>query len=271
MQDAPANLLSVVIPMYRESARIVPTVQDVIATLRDRRTPSEVILVDDGSTDDTVEAVQPFLTDAGDGSVERVTLVRFEKNRGKGAAVRAGLAEARGGWRLMMDADNAARVAEVDKLLAHIAGNTGIVAGSRSMPESVVSAKTSRRLTGLIFKALLLGLGLRLARDTQCGFKLYRADVAEAIAKHGVEDRFAFDLEHLLLTQRLGTRVKEVGIRWRHVDGGQINPVADGLKMLVQAALIRLRDYGNPALPGRDKPAAQVEPKPTGVPASQRP
>ncbi|MEO1715693.1 MAG: glycosyltransferase [Planctomycetota bacterium] len=254
MQDAPANLLSVVIPMYRESARIVPTVQDVIATLRDRRTPSEVVLVDDGSTDDTVETVQPFLTDAGDGSIERVTLVRFEKNRGKGAAVRAGLAEARGDWRLMMDADNAARVAEVDKLLAHANGNVGLVAGSRSADGAIVEAQGFRKLTGLIFKVALLALGLRLAKDTQCGFKLYRADVAEAIAKHGIEDRFAFDLEHLLLTQRLGTRVKEVGIRWQHIDGSQVSPIVDGIKMLYQAACIRFRSYGILELPARPEP-----------------
>lgn len=274
MQDAPASLLSVVIPMYRESARIVRTLRDAIETLETRSQPSEIVLVDDGSPDDTVSVVKPFLTDTAVGPIQRITLVRFERNRGKGAAVRAGLAEARGQWRLMMDADNAARVTEVDTLLAHASGNTGIVAGSRSMPESVVSAKGSRRLTGLIFKTALLGLGLRLARDTQCGFKLYRADVAEAIATHGIEDRFAFDIEHLLLAQKLGTAVREVGIRWTHIDGGQINPVVDGLKMLVQAAKIRLRDYGAPALPDRDKPAAQVEPKPAtqsaAVSASQR-
>ncbi len=236
---------------------------DVISTLRDRPTPSEVVLVDDGSTDDTVQTVQPFLTEVGEGTIERVTLVRFEKNRGKGAAVRAGLAEARGAWRLMMDADNAARVMEVDKLFEHAKGEVGLVAGSRSAEGAIVQAQGFRKLTGLIFKSALLVLGLRLARDTQCGFKLYRADVAEAIAAHGVEDRFAFDLEHLLLTQRLGARVREVGIRWVHVDGSQVSPIVDGLKMLRQAARIRFRDYGELNLPRREacvsRQAAGVE------------
>lgn len=255
MQDAPSNLLSVVIPMYRESARIEPTLRDVIDSLKDRSAPSEVVLVDDGSTDATVQTVAPFLTDAPVGSLQRVALVRFEKNKGKGAAVRAGLAEARGAWRLMMDADNAARVIEVDKLFEHAAGDVGLVAGSRSAQGAIVEAQGFRKLTGLIFKTALLALGLRLAQDTQCGFKLYRADVAQAIAEHGVEDRFAFDLEHLLLTQRLGTRVKEVGIRWVHVDGSQVSPIVDGIKMLGQAARIRFRDYGAIGLPA---PAASV-------------
>ncbi len=264
MQDAQPIMLSVIIPMYREAARIEPTLRDVLATLSPRTESSEVVLVDDGSPDDTVETVRPYLKSRADGAVQRVTLVRLARNRGKGAAVRAGLAEARGRWRLMMDADNAARVCEVDKLLAQADGGTGIVAGSRSARGAEIDAKGFRRLTGLIFKTALLTLGLRLAKDTQCGFKLYRHDVAQAIAAHGVEDRFAFDLEHLLLAQRLGTRVEEVGIRWRHVDGGQINPVIDGLKMLGQAVRIRFRDYSGASIkpPDDRRSDAQIEVKP---------
>lgn len=267
MQDAQASLLSVIIPMYRESARIGPTLRDTIATLKLRSQPSEIVLVDDGSRDDTVQTVEPFLSGTGEGPIERIVLVRFEVNRGKGAAVRAGLARARGTWRLMMDADNAARVDQVFTLFEHARGDTGIVAGSRSAPGAVVEAKGFRKLTGLLFKAALLTLGLRLARDTQCGFKLYRADVADAIAEHGVEDRFAFDIEHLLLAQKLGTHVREVGIRWTHVDGGQINPVVDGLKMLGQAARIRFRDYGTLSLPSDDagRATSQIEPKPAAA------
>jgi hypothetical protein len=83
-------------------------------------------------------------------------------------------------------------------------------------------------------------LGLNLLRDTQCGFKLYRADVARAIVKLGREDRFAFDLEHLLIASRLGP-IAEVGIAWEHKDGGTVSPVRDGLKMLREAARIRWR------------------------------
>lgn len=264
MQDAHPFMLSVVIPMYRESDRIESTLRDVMETLRTRGHPSEVILVDDGSGDATIETVRPHLRDRAVGSIQRVVLVRFDRNRGKGAAVRAGLAEARGSWRLMMDADNAARVLEVDRLLAHAKGDVGIVAGSRSVPGSQVDAKGFRRLTGFLFKSSLRVMGLRLARDTQCGFKLYRADLAEAIVGAGVEDRFAFDIEHLLLTRRLGLSVAEVGIRWRHIDGGQISPVIDGLRMLGRAALIRFRDYGDLSLPeaGGGRADAELEAKP---------
>jgi dolichyl-phosphate beta-glucosyltransferase len=250
--------------MFREAARIVPTLDHTIPALRAMPLHCELILVDDGSTDETVEVVTPHLTHEPVGGLRCVRLERHGVNLGKGAAVRTGLAAAQGRWRLIMDADNAAAVTESDKLLsaARADPRIGLVAGSRCLPDSQVEASPFRVLTGAMFKLALRAVGLRLLRDTQCGFKLYRHDLARAIAEHGVEERFAFDVEHLLLARRMGVQVREVGIRWKHVPGGRINPVIDGLRMVGRAVRIRRRVY--PGLPDLSTPVvpSQVEIKP---------
>lgn len=253
----PRPVLSVVIPMYREASRIGPTLEDAVATLRGGGRASEIILVDDGSPDGTVNAVKPWVTDVRQGNLERVVLVKHGSNRGKGAAVRTGMAAARGEWRLMMDADNAARVGEVERLMAKADLGVSMVCGSRNTEDAAVRAQFFRKASGLIFRAALGLMGLNLLKDTQCGFKLYRRDVAELVTKLGREDRFAFDLEHLLLAKKLG-RIVEVGIAWEHKTGGTVNPIVDGLKMLREAARIRWRFL-------RERPAAVVEVKPSAA------
>lgn len=255
--------LSVVVPMFREARRVGTTLSDLIPALRVGTGSSELVLVDDGSDDATVEVVRPFLSEVPDGSLRSVRLVRFERNRGKGAAVRAGLGAARGGWRLLMDADNACHVSEVGKLLAE-AERTGVgmVIGSRRVAGAVVTSKASRRLAGGIFRASLWPLGLALAQDTQCGFKLYRADFADVIVRLAREDRFAFDLEHLLIAKRGGFGIAEVGVVWTHVDGGTVRPIRDGVKMLLRAVVIRGRHLGPVASAARSAPTSEIEAKP---------
>ncbi|MFG0260396.1 MAG: glycosyltransferase, partial [Phycisphaerales bacterium JB041] len=224
--------VSVVVPMYREASRIDATLADAVSLLSVADHTSEIVLVDDGSPDETVERVSPFLTDTPDGPLLGVRLLRHPQNRGKGAAVRTGLAGARGRWRLMMDADNAATVRELSTLRRAIAPGVGLVAGSRVAAGSRVDAVAGRRLAGSVFKLALRVMGLDLLADTQCGFKLYRADVAEQVVALAREDGYAFDLEHLLIVRASGLRTEEVGIAWTHREGGQVNPVLDGLKML---------------------------------------
>jgi len=257
--------LSVVVPMFREARRIRTTLSDLIPTLRGGPRSSEVVLVDDGSDDRTVEVVKPWLDAAASGTLRSVRLVRLGRNCGKGAAVRAGLGAARGRWRLLMDADNACRVREVERLFAEAdRSRAGLVIGSRRVAGAEVTSRASRRLAGGIFRACLWPLGLALAQDTQCGFKLYRADLADVIASLAREDRFAFDLEHLLIAKRGGFGIAEVGVAWTHVDGGTVRPIRDGLKMLMRAAVIRARHLGPvpPAERALPTPSVEIEAKP---------
>jgi dolichyl-phosphate beta-glucosyltransferase len=239
--EASTPALSVIIPMYRDAGRIEATLADAVPLLQAGPRNCELVLVDDGSPDGTIDRVKPYLTGHPRGSLVTVRLVRHQQNLGKGAAVRTGLAAAHGSWRLIMDADNAATVRELDTLLAAAEDGVGLIAGSRVASGARVDAVATRKLAGSIFKLALRGLGLDLLADTQCGFKLYRADIAEQVVALGQEDGYAFDLEHLLIASATGLGVAEVGIRWTHREGGQVSPIADGLKMLRRAMAIRAR------------------------------
>lgn len=233
--------LAVVVPMFREARRISATLQDLTNWLEGWNHTSEVILVDDGSPDDTVDAVQRYLTDAPKGQLRSVRLIRLPRNLGKGGAVRRGLAESRSKWTLMMDADNAATVREVEKLLNAHTPRSGIVAGSRATRDAQVRAVAFRALTGLAFRSALSLMGMNILRDTQCGFKLYDRRAAHIAAALGQENGYTFDLEHMLLAKRAGLSVIERGIAWSHVEGGQVSAISDGLKMLRAAARLRQR------------------------------
>ncbi len=268
--------LSVIIPMYREESRIGATLADLVPSL-ERGVPglgfegrAELILVDDGSDDNTPSVVSAWLENRGRGALAGVRLLRHGANRGKGAAVRTGLAGAAGRWRLIMDADNSCRVDEAPKLLARARETgAGLVAGSRRAADSVVTSSRSRRVTGWVFQAALSAMGMRLLNDTQCGFKLYSREAAEVVVRLGREDGWAFDLEHLLLARRAGLGIAEVGVVWDHRDGGKVNSLRDGLVMLRRAAAMRLARPGT--RPARAAPVVVVEPRLTGPPERRTP
>ncbi len=260
-RPAGAIELSVIVPMYNEARRIGATLADLIPALAAGPLRSEVLLLDDGCTDATAEVVRPYLAPAG--AVESVRLVSHERNRGKGAAVRTGLAASRGAWRLMTDADNSCRVDQVGKLLAEVERTGAAMAiGSRVAPGAAVEAKAFRSLAGGVFRLALWAMDMSLAQDTQCGFKLYRADFAELIVRNSVEDGFAFDIEHLALARLAGARVAEVGVEWKHCDGGTIHPIRDGLRMVARVAVIkaRTRSLGAVVRGEFERPPAEAAP-----------
>lgn len=259
--------LSVIIPMYQEQARIGKTLADLVPWLESQPWTSEVLLVNDGSKDQTEAAVAPWVRNeprpSASNSLHRIRLLRHVQNQGKGSAVRTGLSHARGQWTLMMDADNAATIREVTKLFDRAASaNAAFVVGSRVSKDSDVKTSASRGLVRLAYISILKTLGLAPVSDTQCGFKLYRADLATLIAARAREKGFVFDIEHLLIARQAGFKIAEVGIKWEHQEGGTVDPIRDGLRMLARAVAIRWRamtERGKPAAPA----ATVVELKPT--------
>lgn len=243
-------LLSVVVPAFNEEGRISGALESVRAYARGFDGGGgdiELVVVDDGSSDGTVGVVRAFAESVGgvgNGGREpgfAVRLIEQGRNRGKGAAVRRGMLEARGLWRLMCDADMATPIEEFDRLRPHLEAGARVVIASRDMPESRLEPAQPwrRRVSGWVFRALRRSLMLRHVRDSQCGFKAFEGALAEAVFALQEDERFAFDVEVLALAEKMGERVVEVGVLWRDNRDSRVRIVRDSVDML--RTLIRLR------------------------------
>jgi dolichyl-phosphate beta-glucosyltransferase len=223
--------LSVVVPALNEAARLPPTLAEVNAYLavRPEWLPAEIIVVDDGSGDETVAASRAV--PPADGIVLRVA--EHGANRGKGAAVRTGFTLAGGDWVLLSDADLSAPIEELETLW-QAASPHSVVVGSRAVARRLVETPQPRHrdLMGRNFNFLIRGLGLTALHDTQCGFKLFPGNLARSLAAVQRLDGFAFDVELLLLARRWSFDVREIGVRWRHVEASRVLAVRHSSQML---------------------------------------
>ncbi len=205
--------LSVIVPTFNEDAGIAGCLSDLRETLPQLAPSWEIVVADDGSLDQTAAIVSAVAADD-----PRIRLLRLA-HRGKGAAVRAGLLDARGEWRFMADADLSTPPGELRHFLALIGGATGadVVIGSREARDGGVriGEPRSRYLIGRAFNALVRAVALPGVRDTQCGFKLFSARAVSTICPHLKIDGFAFDVEMLFLARRAGLTVRTAGVTWR--------------------------------------------------------
>lgn len=229
--------LSVVVPAYEEERRLPATLERTAAYLGGMPDllPAEIVVVDDGSRDGTARVAEAFLPKAG---VE-VRVLRLPENRGKGAAVRAGITASRGERVLIADADLATPIEEIAALLA---AASDVAAGSRGLRRELIVRRQPgpRDALGRLFNLGLRALGLTRLRDTQCGFKLIEGNLARRLAGEMRLDGFAFDVELLARAERAGARIAEVPVHWRHVEASRVRPVRHGLQMLRDALRVRL-------------------------------
>lgn len=215
----PAAELSIVIPAYNEARRLGGTLERIRDhAVRLGRT-CEIIVVDDGSTDGTADLVRGFA--AGPAALRLLT---NRANRGKGSAVRQGMLAATGDVLLMCDADLSTPIEELDRLRPWLSAGYDIVIGSRDLAESRLDPPQPwpRRRLATLFRTLRRRLVLPDVLDTQCGFKLFRRDVAHAVFAQQELDGWLFDCEVLALAARAGYRIKEVGVTWRHVPPSRV-------------------------------------------------
>jgi dolichyl-phosphate beta-glucosyltransferase len=229
---------SVILPAYNESARIAGTLDKLLAHAAQRGWSVEVIVVNDGSSDDTAAIVRAY---ASKHAVLR--LLENPGNRGKGYSVRNGMLHARGDILLFSDADLSSPIEEADKLFVAIAQGADIAIGSRWVDRSLQIRRQPlhRRIFGRIFNlALRIILGLQY-KDTQCGFKAFTRRSAQAVFPLQKIERWGFDPELLYLARKFGFNVSEVPVAWSHREGTRIHPLRDGIRMFGE--LLRVRWY----------------------------
>src|SRR5215213_2280657 len=217
--------LSIVIPAYNESARIAKTLREVLAYLEGRPGGGEVIVVDDGSRDDTGGVAAEVFAGRAAPTVEG-RVIRVEPNRGKGHAVRAGLLAARHAVAAFFDADLSMPVTETPKLVEPIrSGQYDVVFGSRALDRRLIGTHQpwTREQSGRVFNFVMRRLTGLPFKDTQCGFKAFRMDVCRAVVEGALIDRFGFDVELLFIAYRAGLRMLEYPVRWDDVAGGSVS------------------------------------------------
>jgi dolichyl-phosphate beta-glucosyltransferase len=226
--------LSVVIPAYNEAQRLPATLDRVRSYLEGAGISHEIVVVDDGSRDGT----------EGVARARGAAVVRDEANRGKGHAARRGMLLARGGRRLMTDADLSTPIEELPRLMAPLDLGYDVAIASRALPGSRIEVHQPayREAVGRLFNVCVRLLAVPGLRDTQCGFKLFTAAAAQASFEPARLDGFSFDVETLFLARRRGFRIAEVPVTWRNDAATRVGPM-NGLRAFVDLGRIRVNEW----------------------------
>lgn len=221
--------LSIVIPAYNEAKRIGNTLKEII-----KYTPNaEIICVNDGSTDETLKVMQSF---------EKIKIISYEKNSGKGYAVNKGMMKAKGKYVMFIDADNAVPIHQIEKMMPEFDNGAHIVIGSRYLPDSFIQNKQPKyrtfisRVGNLLIKLFLIND----LKDTQCGIKMFEHNAAKQVFSRQKTKRFSFDMEILTIAQSLGYEIKEIPVRWEYTADSSLRAFRDSAKTLFDLFYIKL-------------------------------
>ncbi|MDP2820818.1 MAG: glycosyltransferase family 2 protein [bacterium] len=228
--------LSVIIPAYNEQETLPATLASVSDYLKKQNFSYEIIVINDASKDRTAAVVGELL-----GKIANLKLIDEKINRGKGSSVKKGILEASGDFRLFMDADNATTIDQVEGMWPEFEKGADVVIGSRDIEgaDIVVAQPWWRILMGNIFNLIVqIIVGLWGIKDTQCGFKGFRAAVAEDIFSRCKIDRWAFDVEVLLIAKKFGYKIKEIPVRWVNNPNSKVS-FKGMVKMLLEVLKIR--------------------------------
>ncbi len=228
--------ISIIIPAFNEEKRISSTLGSILSYLNRREFRAEIIVVDDGSNDRTVQVVSRYMN-----PFFPVVILRQEKNSGKGEAVRRGMLCSTGDAILFTDADLSTPINELDKFIPELSKGNDIVIGSRAHPESKIETRQPyfREFMGRVFNTLVRLVALPGINDTQCGFKLFSRRSALHLFNQQVTKGFAFDVEILYLARKAGYRIKELPVKWMNDENSKVRIIRDPLMMLYNVIMIR--------------------------------
>ena len=229
--------ISVIVPAYNEESRILPTLERLCEYLKGRFREFEIIIVDDGSSDNTASVVKDLSL-----KLKELKLVKYEKNMGKGYAVKKGVLSSVGALVLMCDADLSTPIEELERLRVFIEGGFDIAVGSRGLRESdiIVRQPWYREGMGKIFNMFVKTLVFGGIKDTQCGFKLFRGDVARGLFANSLINGFSFDVEILFLARKKGYRIKEEPVKWLNSPNSKVRLITDPARMFLELLKIRI-------------------------------
>lgn len=232
------EFISVIIPAYNESARILPSLRRLDKYLRDHFSGLELIVVNDGSSDTTEDVV----VRAGK-EIPTIRYSGYKENKGKGYAIRQGVALSTGDMILVSDADLSTPIEEVEKLLVPYDNGYHVVIGSRGLEASsiVVRQPWWREFMGRTFNRIVRMLLLKGFKDTQCGFKLFNGSIGRELFRDSTVDRFAYDVEILYRAVKAGYKIREVPVKWLNSPASTVRPVKDSFQMAKDLLRIRLQ------------------------------
>lgn len=232
--------ISIIIPAYNEEQRLKNTVLSINNYFNDQN--FEIIIINDGSSDNTLKLINDLQN-----TLINLKFVSYQINQGKGHAVKKGIEKARGEYILFLDADNSTPIEEFQKLLKEIKNGFDIAIGSRYLPDSNIKIKQSflritiSRIGNLLIRLLLV----KNIKDTQCGFKLFKNQVAKKIFSKQTIERWGFDIEILAIAQTLNYRIKEVAVIWFNSDDSRIHPIQDAWKTFKELLKIKINILKN--------------------------
>jgi len=233
--------ISIVIPAYNEKKRLPRFLSQVISYCKKQTEGYEIIVVDDGSKDETFKIANSYKEQFAD-----LYVVRNKKNRGKGYAVKRGLFRAKGEICLFLDADGSVGPEEIHKNLHYILDEKyDIFVGSRVVKNKAQIRKTRwhRKLIGAVFNFCVQTFLFKDIKDTQCGFKIFRKVIVKPLFSRSHLRGFGFDIEILYLAHKMGYKVKEGPVSWRHVTGSKVNLLIDPVKMFINIFQVRNWHY----------------------------
>ena len=236
LSESPTLALSIVVPAFNEALRLPPTLLLATDYLEAKKEDYEIIVVNDGSSDETVSIVEKMIK-----LRSRIRILSLPVNSGKGAAVKAGLLDARGSVVGFMDADGATPIEEIERLQKALLEGASVAIGSRAAFSRETHIKTVwyRKFLGRIFNAFVNIFSVPDIQDTQCGFKFFKRETAFKIAPLLTCAGFSFDVEMLLLAEKFNFKIAEVPVNWTNIPGSKVNLLTDSMKMFLDILKLR--------------------------------